>query len=125
MGVAVGRLDDLVGNPFQLFLNLAELTAHEAFDGIDSVARVSYRLPLGGLADQAFAGLSEGDDGRRRALTFGILEHHRIAAFHDGHARVGGAQINANYFCHKNLFLSVSLASSAGAVPVGGIETKP
>ena len=52
-------------------------------------------LALGRLADEALAALGEGDDGRRGARAFGVLENHRLAAFHDRHAGVGGAQINA------------------------------
>jgi putative ABC transport system permease protein len=46
-------------------------------------------------ADQPFTALGEGHHRRGRALPFGVGDDHRLAAFHDGHAGVGGAQINA------------------------------
>jgi hypothetical protein len=60
--------DDLVGHAFDFLLHLVELAAHEALDGINRVARIGDGLALGGLADDAFAGLGEGDDGRRGAF---------------------------------------------------------
>ena len=94
-GVAVGGLDDFVGDAFDFLLHFVEFAAHEALDGIDRVARVGDGLALGGFADEPLAALGERDDGRRGALAFGIFQHERLAAFHDRHAGVRGAQINA------------------------------
>ncbi len=52
-------------------------------------------LAFRGLADEALAALGESDDGGRGARAFGILEDRGLAAFHDGHAGVGGAEVNA------------------------------
>ncbi len=90
-GVAVGGANDFVGDAFEFLLDLVEFAAHEALDGIDGVARVGDGLALGRLADEPFAALGERDDGRRGALAFGIFQNERFAAFHDGHAGVGGA----------------------------------
>ena len=46
------------------------------------------------IADEAFAGFGERDDGRRGAFALGIFQNQRLAAFHDRHAGVRGAQIN-------------------------------
>ena len=94
-GVAVGGLDDLVRHAFDFLLHLVEFAAHEALDGIDGVARVGDGLALGGVADQPLAALGERDNGWRGAFAFGIFQHERFAAFHDRHAGVRGAQINA------------------------------
>ena len=91
----LAAFDDLVGHALVVVLHFGELAAHEALDGEDRVARVGDRLALGGLADETLAGLGEGDDGRRGARAFGVFQHHRLAAFHDGHAGVGGAEVDA------------------------------
>ncbi len=90
-GVAVGGAHDLVGDALDFLLHLVELAAHEALDGINGIARVGDGLAFGGIAHQAFAGLGESDDGRGGAFAFGILQNHRLAAFHDRHAGVGGS----------------------------------
>ena len=77
-----------------LLADLVELAAHEALDRENGVRGVGDRLAFGGLADETLAGLGECDDGRRRARAFGVFENHRVAALHDGHAGVGGAQID-------------------------------
>src|SRR5699024_4047396 len=41
-----------------------------------------------------------GDDGRRGARALGILDHLGLAAFHDGHAAVGGAEVDADDLGH-------------------------
>ena len=87
-GVAVGSLHDLVGDALDFFLHFIEFAAHEALDGINRVARIGDGLALGGFADEAFAGLGEGDDARRGAFALGIFQHQRFAAFHDRHAGV-------------------------------------
>ena len=93
--VAIGSLDDLVRNALDLLLNFRELAAHEALDGKNGVLRIGDRLALGGLADKSLAGLRKCHHRRRRARAFGILQNHGLAALHDGHAGVRGAQINA------------------------------
>jgi hypothetical protein len=74
-----------------LALDFGELAADETLDGENRVFGVGDRLALGRLADEALAGLGEGDDRRGRARAFGIFENHRLAILHDGHAGVGGA----------------------------------
>ena len=92
--VAIGGLHDLVRHALLLFVHLIELAAHEALDRKNGVLRIGDGLALGGLADETLAGLGERDDGRRRACAFGVFENYRFAALHDGHAGVGGAQID-------------------------------
>ena len=52
------------------------------------------------LADQALAVTADGDDGRGRARAFRIFNNLRLAAFHDGDAAVGGAEVNTNDLAH-------------------------
>ena len=74
---------------------------------------IGHRLPLGHLADQAFAGLGERDHRRRQPSAFGIGDDDRFAAFHDGDDRVGGAQVDADDFaahaCPRRKLISVQL----------------
>ena len=65
--------------------------------------RIGDRLALRGLAHETFAGLRESHDGRSRAAAFRVGDHHRLAAFHDGHAGIGGAQINTENTAHADL----------------------
>jgi hypothetical protein len=95
VGVAVFAFHDLEGHVGGLGLHLGEFAADEALGGEHRVARVRDGLTLGGLADQPLAGLGEGDDRRSRAGALSVGDDHRLAAFHHGHARVGGAQIDA------------------------------
>ncbi len=90
-GVAIGGADDFIGDAFDFLLDFIELAAHEALDGIYGVAGVGDGLPFGGVADDAFTGFGEGDDGRGGALALGIFENFGLAAFHDRHTRVGRA----------------------------------
>jgi hypothetical protein len=53
------------------------------------------------LADEAFAVLSEGNDGGCGTSAFAVLEDDGFAAFHDGHAGVGGAEIDSEDFSHN------------------------
>jgi hypothetical protein len=58
------------------------------------------RLPLGRLADQHLAVLRERDDRGGCPVPFAVLDHFRLAAFHDRDARIGGAEIDANHLAH-------------------------
>ena len=89
--IAVRGLHDLVGHAAQFVLHIVKLTTHESFHGEHRVRRIGDRLPLGSVPDEPLAGLGKGDNRRRRARAFGVFENHGLAAFHDGHARVGGA----------------------------------
>src|SRR5205814_6625976 len=44
-----------------------------------------------------------GDDGRRRARAFRVLDHLRLAAFHDGDAAVGGSEVDSDDLGHDVL----------------------
>ena len=99
--VAVAGAHHLVRHHLHLFIDLVELAAHEALDREHGVLGVGHRLPLGDLADQALAGLGERHDRRRQTSAFGVRDHDRLAAFHDGDDGVGGAQIDADDFAHS------------------------
>ena len=101
-GVAVGGLDDLVGDEPHVLLGhrVFERAADQALDGEEGALGIGDRLALGGLADEALAVVGEGDDGRRRARALGILDDLRRRAFHDRDAGIGRSQVNADDFSH-------------------------
>ena len=81
--------------------------ADEALDGEEGPLGIGHRLPLGRLADQTLAVVGEGDDRGRRAGAFRILDDLGGRAFHDGDARIGRAEVDADNFRHMfPLFLS-------------------
>ena len=86
--VAIGGAHHLVRDALDLFLHFIELAAHEAFDGINRIARVGDRLTFGGIADEAFPRLGKRDHRGGRALAFGVFQHHRLTTLHDRHAGV-------------------------------------
>ena len=101
-GVAVRALDDLVGHHVLVLLDhrVVEAAADQALDREEGVGRVGDRLALGRLADQALAVVQEGDDGGRGARALGVLDHLGRLAVHDGDARVGGAEVDADNLAH-------------------------
>ncbi len=74
--VAVLALDDRVRDQLGVLLGhrIVEPAADQALDREDRVVAVGDRLALGRLADQALAVLGEGDDRRRGARAFRILD---------------------------------------------------
>ena len=95
MRVAIRSLHDLVRDPVQLALDLVELASHEPLHRKNCVGRVRDCLPLGGLADHSFSRLRKCHDRRSGACTLRILQNDWLAALHDRHAGVGGAEVDA------------------------------
>jgi hypothetical protein len=101
-GVAVVGGHDLVGHQVDVLLHflLGELAADQALHRVQRVARVGDGLALGRGADEDLAVFLVGDDRRRGARAFRVLDHLDVVAFHDGDARVGGAEVDADDLCH-------------------------
>src|SRR5690606_31879976 len=57
-------------------------------------------LALGRGADQDFAVLGPGHDGRRGPVAFAVLDDPRLAAIHDRDARIGRAEVDADDLAH-------------------------
>ena len=91
---------DLVAHLGLLSLRLVEGAADETLDGRNRVLRVGDCLVLCGLTDDALAVLAEALDRRGGAIAFGVHEDLRLAAFHDCHCRVRGAQVNTENLRH-------------------------
>src|SRR6185437_15791361 len=77
-----------------------ELASDEALDGEKGVLRIGDRLALGRLANQHLVVLREGDDRWGGTVALAVLDHAGLAALHDGHARIGRAEVDADYLCH-------------------------
>ena len=102
-GVAVGALDDLVGQLLhrRLDLRVVELAAHQPFHGEQGVLRVGHGLSFGNLAHVAFAGFGvNGHNRRRYPGSLGVFDNLGFAGFDHRRHRVGGSQINAQDFTH-------------------------
>ena len=87
-----------------LFAHLVIGLAHEPLDREDGLFRVGDSLTLGRVTDFALATVGKSHDGRGGALTLVVDDNGRLVAFHDRHARIGGAQVDTNDFSH-NVFL--------------------
>ena len=81
--------------------------AHLALDGDDGAVRVGNSLALGDLAYQALAVLGKGHDRRSGTGAFRVGDNRRLAAFHDGDAGVGGAQVDADNLTHDSSSLLI------------------
>jgi len=100
LAVAGRSRGDLVGHRLLFFGHLRMAAAHESLDGIDRVLRIGHSLTLRRGADEPLAVACKCHHGRRRARAFRIRDDNRLAAFHDGYARVRGAQIDADDLTH-------------------------
>src|SRR5262249_47817430 len=101
-GVAVRALHDLVGHQLGVLLRdrVVEAAADQALHRENRIVRIGDRLALRRLADQTLAVLRKSDDRRRGAGAFAIFNDLRLAAFHDGDAAVGRAQVDSNDLGH-------------------------
>ena len=106
-GVAVVGCHDLVRHEIDVFLNffLGELASDQALDGVQRVLGVGDRLAFGRGADQHFAAVLVSHDGRCGACALRVFDHAGGVAFHDGHAAVGGAEVNADDSSHDAFLL--------------------
>ena len=127
-GVAVRRLDDLVGDELLVLLDhrVVEAAADQALDREDGALRVGDRLALGRLADQPLAVVGEGDDRGRGAPALGILDDLGVLAVHDGDARIGRAEVDADDFRHFHLsFRQTGRVRSGPRTFEGGSSSDP
>ncbi|EKQ63152.1 putative NAD-specific glutamate dehydrogenase [Xanthomonas citri pv. malvacearum str. GSPB1386] len=101
-GVAIVVRQDAVRHVRDVLLHFAvgELAADQALHRVEGVLRVGHGLALGRSADQHFAVLGVGDDRRRGAIALGVFNDAGLAAVHDRHARVRGAEVNTNDLAH-------------------------
>ena len=71
-------------------------TAHEAFDGEDSVLGVGDLLVPGRLTNQPLPFFCETNHRRGRAVAACVDDDLGLVTFHDGYHRVGCTEVNTN-----------------------------
>jgi len=113
-GIAVGVLDNLVGNLGQVALDLSilELATDQTLGGEESVLGVDDGLTLGGNTDQALTLLGETDDRRSGSGTLAVLNNSGSGTLHDGDGRVGGTEIDTNDLALDLLLTAIGVSSS-------------
>ncbi len=114
--VAVVAADDLVGDEALVLLGqrIVVAAADQALDREQGVVGIGHSLTLRRLTDQPLTALGESDHRRSGTRAFGVLDDLGTAAFHHGHARVRGAQVDTNHFAHH----SASLLRQTSSGPV-------
>src|SRR5690606_3257820 len=114
-GIAIVRLDDLVGDKLLVLLDrgVIEAATDKALDGKQGVFGIGDRLALGRLAYKALVRVGESNDGRRGTRTLRILDDLYVLAVHAGDAGIGGSEVDTDDFCH--LFSPLSRLS--GPIP--------
>ena len=103
--------DHLVGHDLLFGGHFVVPPAHESLDRIDRAERVGDRLPPGRLAHDGLALVGERDDAGRQPVALGVGNDLGLFAFHHGHDRVRGAQVDSDDFfalSHDCLLLSSS-----------------
>ncbi len=101
-GVAVVRLDDLVGHHALVLGHHLVLVAatDQALDGKQGVFGVGHRLALGRLPHHHLVITRVGDDRGRGAVPLGVLDDLDAVSLHDGHAGIGGAEVDTDDLAH-------------------------
>ena len=121
-GISVRTGHDLVGDHSLVLLRdrVVVAPADQTLDREDGVLRIGDALPLGGLADQNFAAVREGDHRRRGPRALGILDHLGRVALHDGDARVGRSEIDPDCLGHDESPVQRDAAGRARAIECAG-----
>ena len=106
--VAVLSADDFVRHDGFITLNffVLEAAANQAFNRKQGVLRVCHCLTFSRLTNQSFTILGIGNDRRRGAIAFGVLQHACSSAIHNRYTRVGSTQVDTNDLRH-NSFLQI------------------
>ena len=76
------------------------------WEGPEAIPFILKNLPLGRLADQAFAILGKGDDAGRRARALAVLDDPDVLGLHDRDTGVRRPEIDADNLAHEALLVS-------------------
>ena len=100
--ITVVGLGNGVGHEIDVFLDffLFKAAANQALDRIQRVLRVGDGLILRRRTHANLAIFHVSNDGRRGARAFSVFNHLGRVALHDGHARVGRAQVDSDDSSH-------------------------
>jgi len=82
-------------------LLVVELPTNQTLEGKDGVLRVHNCLSFSRQSNKTLAMLGERDDGGRCPCSFRVLDDAGSLALHDGDARVGRSQVNADNRTYK------------------------
>ena len=100
-GYVVALTLHFVWDHLHFFCHFVEAPSHEALDRINRVLGIGDGLSLGHLSYQPLAGLGEADDRRSGPSPFFVRYDLGLTALHDGHAGVGGAEVNSDNLGHN------------------------
>jgi len=81
---------------------------HVALDGFDGALGIEDVLVAGRFADQYLPVFADADEGGQHFPAFPVRNHSNRAVFHNGHLRVGRAQVDADDDFTHNLFALTS-----------------
>jgi hypothetical protein len=100
--ICEAALDDRIGDEALVLLHhrVFEAAADEALHREEGALRIGHGLTLGGDADETLAVVGHGDDRRRGARAFRVLDDLGGLAVHDGDARVGRAEVDTDHLTH-------------------------
>ena len=96
----VALLDHFEGHHLHFVADFVVAAAHKTLDGEDGVLRVGDGLALGHLANQPLTALGKRNNRGRGARALFIWNHFGLSALENRDTRIGGAEVNANNFCH-------------------------
>ncbi len=91
------------GEEFQFFLNVFDAASHQAFDGVDGALRSFDQRIAGGVADDGLIVRVECDDRGEQIQAVVAGDDDRGLPLHEGHQRVGGAEVDADDAIHRRL----------------------
>src|SRR5262245_5153708 len=83
-------------------LRLVKTTTHQTLDLKNRVLWIYDGLALGSNTYQTVATLCKRHHRRGRSCTFRVGDYRGVAAFHHSYNAVGGAEVNADNFSHRN-----------------------
>jgi hypothetical protein len=97
--VAVAGLFDFKGKNLDIILHLfrCEFAPNQPFNTEYRIFGISDRLPFGDLAYQSLTTFVDGNYRGGCATTLLIRDYRGVAAFHYGHTRICGPEIDSNY----------------------------
>ena len=109
--IAVVGADDFVRHHVYVALHdfIFELAPDQSLDRKQSILRIGHRLAFGCLPHQDFVIVAERDNRWCGPRAFAVFDNLGLAAFEHRDARVGGAEIDTNNFCHDEPFLICNL----------------
>ena len=130
--VAILRRDDLVREPPEFLADLVQLPSDQALDREHRVLGIGDRLALGGETHQPLTRLREADHRGGGPHAFRVGDDDRLSALHDGDARIGRPEIDADDLAHVLLLATAprSFANDAtrlqrATVTRAGRKTSP